>query len=184
MLGGGILAGALAACLTRGDGSSWRLRWFPGVSPGVSADPTVHPTNSSTHGTTGQQHRDRRWNRALVGSTGRHHPDTPAPTHNPSVVGSIPTRPTRSSWSYGADPPARRVRAELLPFTQQPPRATALGRTRPPLNPGRFRPVPPTPSRVRPSARSRPTPRVLRQQRLHRKPRRSRTAAAISGPRP
>ena len=34
-------------------------------------------------------------------------------------------------------PPTRRVRASILP-SQQPPTAAAVGRTRPPLNPGRF----------------------------------------------
>jgi hypothetical protein len=56
--------------------------------------PRFHPRNSWIHGDTGRQWPNPRTDKALADGTIRHQMDARRPTHNPWVVGSIPTRPT------------------------------------------------------------------------------------------
>ena len=61
-----------------------------------SFDPTFHPTNLSIRGITRHHHSDWRADKHQVNGTIQHQLDGLTSTHNPSVAGSIPARPTTS----------------------------------------------------------------------------------------
>ncbi len=64
------------------------------IAGSMTGHPTFHPTNSPIQGVTGHHQPDSLADELLVDGTTWHQMDAGTPTHNPLVVGSIPTRPT------------------------------------------------------------------------------------------